>query len=433
MRSAGGPSDDGEAHKGGRWVATWAAAPHEPGLLASAVPLSTGLNNQTVRQIVHTSLGGRALRLWVTNRFGRQPVTFDAVRVGIRQKGATLVPGSNRVVTFAGKAAVTIPDGAEVLSDPVALPVGAQQDLAVSLFSAGATGPPTIHFFANQTNFISSAGDFSADSEAGGFTTTATSWYFLEGVEVLASAQVKGAIVALGDSIIDGAGSTQDANRRWTNVLSRRLVAAPHGQLRSVVNAGIIGNNVHESSACFGANALARLERDVLAQTGVSDVILLEGVNDLIHPETPEPRIPCLTKIPISANDLIALYEQIIAQVRRRGLRIHGATITPFEGHPSWTSAMEAERGKINEWMLGSRAFDGVIDFAAALADPQDRNRLARQFDSGDHLHPNDAGHEALGDAAYRALFEGQALSHRNPMSGRPVRTPISLDSREPG
>ena len=268
----------------------------------------------------------------------------------------------------------------------------------MSLFAPGRTVPPTAHFLALQTNYIA-AGDASADESGSRFTTTVGSWYFVSELDVLPGRRVRGSIVALGDSITDGAGTTPDTNRRWPDQLAR-LFRHRFG----VANAGIIGNNVHESSSCFGLNALARLETEVFSRAGVTDVILLEGINDLTHPGTPEPRFPCLTRIPISAEGLIEHYEQLIARVHAQGLRIYGGTLTPSMGWPGFFATTEAERQAVNRWIRTSGAFDGVIDFDAAVRDRADPSRLAEQYDSGDNLHPSDAGAAAMAGAAYRVL-----------------------------
>jgi len=275
--------------------------------------------------------------------------------------------------------------------------VASDSDVAISLFVAAPTGPPTGHSLAQQTNYIA-AGDATADGGAA-FTTTFGSWYFLSELDVLGGPRVDSSIVALGDSITDGAGSTPDTNRRWPDQLARLL----RGRV-GVANAGIIGNNVHESSSCFGPNAIARLETDVFSRAGVRDVVFLDGINDITHPDTPEPRFPCLTKIPISAEGLIEQYEQLIDRVHAEDLRIYGGTLTPSTGWPSFTPAMEVKRRQLNDWIRTSGAFDAYIDFDAVVRDPADPSRLAPEYDSGDHLHPSDAGASAMARAASRVL-----------------------------
>jgi lysophospholipase L1-like esterase len=223
-------------------------------------------------------------------------------------------------------------------------------------------------------------------------------------VEVLASANVKGAVVALGDSITDGASTRPDKNERWTDVLARRLLAS-HAEI-AVLNAGIGGNRVLTSSPCWGQNALARLGRDVLAQAGIEAVILFEGTNDIGQPDTKVLETnPCLSRTQVTADEIIAGYKQIIVRTHARGLKIFGATIRPYQGFGAWTTTGEAKRVAVNEWIRTSKAFDGVIDFNAALRDPVNPARMAAQYDSGDHLHPGPAGHEAMGNVVDLALF----------------------------
>jgi lysophospholipase L1-like esterase len=393
---------------GQKWVGTWSATPALPPPLDSGFspPFATGFTNQTIRDVVHTSIGGSAVRLRLTNTFGSQPVTFDAVDVGIEQSGATLVPGSNHVVTFGGSTSIMIPAGAEALSDPVSLTVGSEQNLAVSLFTAGMTSTPTAHVFAAQTNYVAS-GNFAAAESGSAFTDTATSWYFLDGVDVMVSPSIKGAVVTLGDSITDGTASTLNANRRWPNDLARRFLAGPSGLVMSVLDEGFGGNRVLNDSACFGVNAVARLDRDVLTQAGVRDVILLEGINDIgFSAAPPAPFSVCFQPATdVSAAQIIAGYQQIIAQVHAKGMKIFGGTLTPFKGAFYWSPAGEAKRETVNNWITTSGAFDGVIDFAAATADPSDPLMFAPQYDSGDHLHPNDAGYQAMANAVDLALF----------------------------
>jgi len=316
-------------------------------------------------------------------------------------------------VTFGGSRSIAIPEGAEVLSDPIPFSVGSEQNLAISLFTAGETGPATAHGSAFQTNYVSGAGNFAAEEGANAFVATGSkttgakttgSWYFLSAIEVLVPADVKSAVVALGDSITDGASSRPDKNERWTDVLARRLLA---GNTKiAVLNAGIGGNRVLTSSPCWGQNALARLGRDVLAQAGIEAVILFEGTNDIGQPDTRAlENNPCLSRTQVTADEIIAGYKQIIARTHARGLKIFGATILPYQGFGAWTTTGEAKRVAVNQWIRTSRAFDGVIDFDAALRDPARPARMAPQYDSGDHLHPGPAGHEAMGNAVDLALF----------------------------
>ena len=400
--------DDGPQH----WVTTWTTA-------NAASDQPTVFSNQTIREIVHTTIGGSEVRIRLSNTFGTRAIRLDAVflglqKPGLQEDGAALVPRSNREVTFSGSRSIAIPEGAEVLSDPISFSVGSEQNLAISLFMAGETGPATVHGSAFQTNYVSGAGNFAAEEGANAFAVatgskttgskTTGSWYFLSAVEVLAPADVKGAVVALGDSITDGASSRPDKNERWTDVLSRRLLA---GDTKiAVLNAGIGGNRVLTSSPCWGQNALARLGRDVLAQAGIEAVILFEGTNDIGQPDAPATdRSPCRSRTQVTADEIIVGYKQIIARTHSRGLKIFGATILPYQGIGAWTTTGEAKRLAVNYWIRTSRAFDGIIDFDAALRDPATPSRMAPQYDSGDHLHPGPAGHEAMGNAVDLALF----------------------------
>ncbi len=402
------PGADGPQH----WVTTWTTA-------NAASDQPTVFSNQTIREIVHTTIGGSSVRIRLSNTFGTRAIRLDAVFIGLQKAslqkdGAALVPRSNHEVTFGGRRSIAIPEGAEVLSDPIAFSVGPEQNLAISLFTVGETGPATVHGSAFQTNYVSGAGNFAAEEGANAFAmatgSTATeskttgSWYFLSAVEVLAPADVKGAVVALGDSITDGASSRPDKNERWTDVLARRLLAG-HTKI-AVLNAGIGGNRVLTSSPCWGQNALARLGRDVLAQAGIEAVILFEGTNDIGQPDAPATDTnPCRSRTQVTADEIIAGYKQIIARTHARGLKIFGATILPYQGFGAWTATGEAKRVAVNQWIRTSRAFDGVIDFDAALRDPASPSRMAPQYDSGDHLHPGPAGHEAMGNAVDLALF----------------------------
>jgi lysophospholipase L1-like esterase len=400
--SAQSVKDDSPKH----WVTTWTTAN-----AASDHPAS--FSNQTIREIVHTTISGNGVRLRLSNTFGTRAIRFDAVFIGLQATGvdgggASLVPGSNRQVRFGGNPFISLPEGAEVLSDPLSFSVAPQQNLALSLFTYGDTGPATVHGSAFQTNYISGAGNFAAEESGKAFagttgSETIGSWYFLSAIEVLAPANVKGAVVALGDSITDGAATHPDKNERWTDVLARRMLAS-HVDL-AVLNAGIGGNRVLTNSPCWGQNALARLGRDVLAQAGIKAVILFEGTNDIGQPDAVSNTSVCVSHTQVTADEIIAGYQQIIARTHARGLKIFGATILPYQGLGNWTASGEAKRVAVNQWIRTSGAFDGVIDFDAALRDPASPSRLAPQYDSGDHLHPGTAGHEAMGNAVDLGLF----------------------------
>ncbi len=402
---------------GARWIASWGSAPAGP---APASELLS-LDNQTVRLIVQTTTGGNQVRVRLSNEFGSVPLRIGAAHIALRASGAAIVAGSDRTLTFSGRPFVTIPPGAPALSDPVALTVPALSDLAVSLHLPAPTQASTVHAFAFQTNYVSGPGNFTATAA---FPTlrTITAWPFLTEVDVVAP--VLGAtIVALGDSITDGVLTTIDANQRWTDFLARRLQASRGGLVPGetpsdaqalapqllvarqigVANRGISGNRLLRDFAgtTVGSAALARFDRDVLATAGASYVIVLLGINDigvggLVNGEEL-----------VTAEDLIAGYRQLIARAHTRGLRIFGGTLTPFEGSfPGYyTPEKERVRQALNHWIRNSGEFDAVIDFDRAIRDPARPARMLPAFDSGDHLHPNDRGMQAMGNAIPLELF----------------------------
>lgn len=402
--SAGGARHGAAA----KWVSTWAASPMAatpanlalfPGDLSSV-----GFTDQTVRNIIWTSTGGQAVRVRLSDTFGTQAVTFDHVDIGVSAGGASVVAGTGHLVTFAGSKSVTIAPGTEVVSDPVRMPVPAETDLAVSLFTQAATGPATYHADAQQINYVSAAGDYAGSDSGTAFIATSPSWYFLDDVDVQVSPRTRGTIVAFGDSITDGFASTVNANARWPNDLARRILAGPPGQVHPVVDEGISGNRILNDSACFGVNAQARFTRDVAARTGARYVVLLEGINDIGFSQTPNSGCSA-PNTDVSAGQIIAGYEHIIAAAHAAGLKIFGGTLTPFQGAFYYSATGEAKREAVNQWIRTSRAFDGVIDFDAAVRDPASPLQLLPAYDSGDHLHPNDTGYQAMAGAINLAIF----------------------------
>jgi lysophospholipase L1-like esterase len=367
------------------WVEGWAASPHSSAAETS-VPTFT---NRTLRMIVRLHAGGTSVRVRLANTFGDRPVRFGRASVALRTAGAATGPA--RPVLFAGRPDATVATGAEISSDPVKLIVSAGQDLAVDLFLPVATGPATWHRSALQTSYLSTAGDH-VGGAASAFPTGTGHWFFLDAVAVQTTTS-PGTVVALGDSITDGSGSPANANQRWPDVLHDRL-AARGGGYESVVDEGIAGNRVLSDDPRNGVSALNRLTRDVLVRRGLKHVILLEGVNDL---RTVGHTYP--------ADDIIAGYRKIIDRVHAKKAKIYGATLTPIEGSGRYTPAMEAQRQKLNTWIRTSGAFDGVVDFDVATRDPADPLRFRPEYDSGDHLHPNQAGYRAMGDAIDLNLF----------------------------
>ncbi|MGA2927111.1 MAG: SGNH/GDSL hydrolase family protein [Solirubrobacteraceae bacterium] len=395
------------AAQASNWLATWGASPQvaTPGSLAA-----TGFDNQTVRNVVFTSAAGSIVRVRFTNTFGTQPLLIGDAAIALASPGAAAgtsaatVAGTNTRLTFAGKRSILIAPGAEALSDPVAMTVPALADLAVSVYLPQSTGPATNHSDAQQDNWVA-AGDHALGTSGTAFTTDTQSWYFIDGIDVVAASQDIGTVVAFGDSITDGYHSDVDANGRWPNDLARRLDALT-GDTLSVADEGISGNRVLNDSLCCGVNAQARFERDVVERAGAKDVILLEGINDIGFSQLASSPLTN-PNTNVSAAQIIAGYEQLIADAHAGGLKIFGATLTPFRGASYWSAQGELKREAVNKWILTSGAFDGVIDFAKAVAEPGDPQVMNPAFDSGDHLHPNDAGYQAMANAIDLSMLTG--------------------------
>lgn len=384
---------DDDSHPDQRWVGTWSASPQ------AAEPPGTTLEDQTIRQVVRTSVAGDKVRVRLSNEFGSTPLVVGAVSIARHSAGAAIVAGSDRPLTFGGRRSITLAPGAPALSDAMEFDVPAVGNVVVSIYLPKASVPRTVHSLGVATTYISTPGDYSA-AVVMPTARTAPSWFFLTGVTVDASKR-SAAIVALGDSITDGFASTPDANRRWPNVLAERLQASRRSAHLAVLNHGISGNRTLFDF--IGPNAQARLDRDVLNAPGAKYVILLEGINNI--------GIPGVFGRPdevVSAEDIIAGHQQIIARARERGLKIFGGTLTPFEGtiFPGYfTPEGEAKRQAVNHWIRTSRAFDAVIDFDKAIRDPAHPTRMLPAYDSGDHLHPNDAGYRAMANAIDLRLF----------------------------
>jgi lysophospholipase L1-like esterase len=349
-----------------------------------------GLSNQTIRNLAFLSTGGRFVRVRISNNYGSEPLNVGSVTIALSAGGAAIVSQTLHQFSFSGQKSILIAAGGEALTDPVAMKVNAFDTVAVSIFLPDSTGLATQHFFANQDNFLA-AGDQTGMNV--GFTDAIWCWMFLSGIEVAAQQQIVGTVIALGDSITDGSGSTNDANHRYPDFLAQRL-AARRGPTLSVANAGIAGNELltNRPQLLFGYSAPARLARDVLIQPGARVVILLEGINDIGDRSA-------------KAEDLIPVYLQIIRQAHAARMKVFGATLLPFAGSNAQyggdygTLAGEAQRQALNKWIRSSHAFDGVIDFEKAVRNPADPTRLLPAFDSGDHLHPNDAGYRVMANA----------------------------------
>jgi lysophospholipase L1-like esterase len=385
------------------WVGTWAAGPAGPGDGAQ-------YKNQTLRLIVHTSIGGTQVRVRVSNTLGTNSLVIGAAHVAVRQTGARIVPNTDRALTFSGKSTFTVPAGALAISDPADLAVPSLSDLAVSIYLPAVSNANTTHVIGLQTNYVAqNAGDFTGAPDLPGANTT-FGWDFLTGVDVT-DAGPAAAIVALGDSITDGFGSTQDTNQRWPNFLEARLQVRSGFSQVAVLNEGIIGNRILHPAAAgvgldiFGPAALARFDRDVLGQTGLKFLIVLLGTNDIAMPGT----VFAPASEEVSARDVIAGHLQLITRAHERGIVVYGCTLIPFENSTIapgfWSPEKEVKRQAVNGWIRTSGAYDAVIDFDKAVRDPSHPLRILPAYDSGDHLHPSDAGYNAMAQAIDLNLF----------------------------
>jgi lysophospholipase L1-like esterase len=382
------------------WVASWGASQQIPEP-QNALP-GEDLRDATVRQIFHLSAGGRALRVHLSNAFGTEDLRFTSVHVArpLTPSSPEIDVKSDRSLTFSGSVDVTVPAGAEFISDPLVYPVVPLSDLAVTFHidapPAGETGHPG-----------SRATSYFVHGDAVSFANLTEPkqidhWYQVTEIDVRAT-QGAGTLVALGDSITDGHGATTNGNDRWTDVLAQRLQSSPGTHNIGVSNQGIGGN--HLLTDGLGPNALARFDRDVLAPSGVRWVIVFEGVNDL-GKVAREGEVPQADHAAL-VDRLIAAYQQLIARAHAHGLKIYGATITPYTGsdyyHPGPLS--EADRQEVNQWIRAAGHFDAVIDFDNVVRDPANPGRLLPAYDCGDHLHPSPAGYKVMGDAVPLALF----------------------------
>jgi lysophospholipase L1-like esterase len=383
------------------WVGTWASSQQIPEP-ANALPVAD-LADATLRQIVHLSVGGAVLRVHLSNAFGTEPLHITSVHVArpVSRSAAAIDPASDRAVEFAGAGDVTIPAGAEYISDPLDYPVAALSDLAITLHIDDSPARQTGHPGSRSTSYVVH-GDVVGAADLPD-AKKVEHWYFLAGVDVAAGRNAN-SVVTLGDSITDGHAATTNGNDRWPDVLAERLQAGSATRSLSVLNQGIGGNHLLIDG--LGPNVLARFDRDVLAQTGVRYLIVLEGVNDLGGlARTGE----------VSASEhhalvarILASYEQIVMRAHAHGIRVIGATITPYAGsdyyHPQPSG--EADRVAVNEWIRAPGHFDAVIDFDKTMRDPDHPDRLLPAYDCGDHLHPSPRGYRVMGESIPLSLFK---------------------------
>ncbi|MFE0811040.1 SGNH/GDSL hydrolase family protein [Streptomyces sp. NPDC058848] len=388
---AGGPAPRGDAApaSAGTWVGAWSASP------AAAEPRTetTGMAGRSVRNVVHAGVSGTSARITLSNLYGQSPLTITHATIALSAgpDSAAALADTMRRLSFGGSPRVVIPAGGRVMSDIARLAVPYGADVLVTTYSPEPSGPVTHHPRAQQISYLAD-GEHTADVTAVAYTAETRVWRYLTALDVL-SHEADGTVVALGDSITDGFGSDTNANNRWTDTLAERLhEAAGNGRdapRYSVVNQGISGNRILTSRAGRPADnpsALSRFERDVLGRTNVKAVVIVLGVNDILHsPELAD------------REGILDGLRTMVDQAHGRGLKVIGATIMPFGGHGGYTKARENMRQQINEEIRSGRVFDAVVDFDKALRDPYDPRRLRSDYDSGDHLHPSDKGYERMG------------------------------------
>jgi lysophospholipase L1-like esterase len=389
------------------WARSWGASPQAPAAGLGPLFTSPTFKDQTLRQLVRLSGGGRQVRIRFTNEFGTTPLAIGAAHVALAAPGGAIQPGSDHVITFAGKPTATIPPGAPLVSDPIDMPVPALSKLAISLYLPGQVDACTCHGTSVEPGFTAPGDATAAQVMPAG--PALASRALISAVEVGGEAPAE-TIVMFGDSITDGVGATPGADRRWPDLLAERLIKRG-GPAVYVSNQGISGNRVLNGG--FGDAALARFDRDVLATPGLAYVVVFEGINDIgisFAPRTDTGPLAGFMKAfggaPVSADDIIAGYRQLIARAHARGIKIYGATITPYGGAATAAAAGEAARQAVNAWIRTSGAFDGVIDFDAVWRDPMKPDQIREGWHAGDHLHGSDAGYKALADSIDLKLFK---------------------------
>lgn len=396
--SAPGKGRDSVAPASSRpWTGTWSTSP-----VAAEPATLDGYAGMSIRNVVHTSVGGTGARVQLSNLYGTRPlaVTHASLAVAVAPSDPTAAAGTMRRLTFAERGTVTIPAGGSVTSDPVRLRVPADADLLVTTYSPAPSGPVTYHPYARQISYLA-RGDRAEDPKGTGFTERTSAWRYLTGVDVRGE-RTRGSVVVIGDSITDGVTSTVGTNSRWTDFLADRLRTEPGAPRYGVLNQGISGNRLLIDGSRYspnnGPSVLTRLERDVLSRAGVRSVVLEIGLNDLFK----RPR-------QLDADKLVEGMRQVVRRAHARGLPVVGSTLTPFGGHRGYSARLDSVREEVNRQIRTGTVFDAYTDFDKALRDPVDPLRLRRTYDSGDHLHPNDAGYQAMARALDPDHLKGSA------------------------
>lgn len=390
-----GAHASGSRPSGPDWTAAWAASPQRASTGFKPNWSEDGFSGQTVRQVVRITEGGDRARIRLSNAYGTSPLHIAGATIARTEKGAAVEEGSVRRLTFDGRRSVAIPAGGQLSSDDAGLDLKRFESVTVTLHLARTTGPATFHAQSFATSYRAD-GEHVGDTGAGAFDESSESWYFLSGVDVGGDKPRRNdGVVLFGDSITDGFASSTDLNRRWSDALAERLAKA--GTPRPVLNAGIGGNLVLNDSAWYGERGTARFGRDALDLPGVGTVVVLEGLNDIGFSESDTPTYKPAPKV--SAGELIAGHRKLIRAAHAKGVKVVGATLLPLGGSDHYGERAAKVSDAFNEWVRTSGEYDGYVDFDRALADPEDGERIAPQFDSGDHLHPNDAGYRAMARA----------------------------------
>jgi lysophospholipase L1-like esterase len=386
----------------GHWVSVWGASPYTP-IQFPGMPPKPAITNKTIRMIVCPTAGGQRFRVRFSNAFGSQPLVIGAASVGANEETSKLKAGTVHALTFGGRASVSIPPGAPAVSDPVDMAILPFESLAVSIYLPLSTPVSTWHELAKHESYLAGPGDQTSEPELQDSERN-HAWYFLSSIEAWNS-EATTATVAFGDSITDGDGDRSRPSANWPDQLAARVNAGRTGAGIAIVNEGISGNRVLHDGA--GVSALTRFDQDVLAQPGVANLIVMEGINDIGFPRVrfselknmPAPRENPFASQKVSSEEIIAGLRQIIARAHEHGIRVFGVTLTPFEGTISYDAEGEAIRQAVNHWIRTTDAYDGIFDMDALVRDPEHPTRLQKAFDSGDHIHPNPAGYKAMADS----------------------------------